>query len=157
MKYILIIGAKSDIAKELARIYAANGFCLYLAARKSDELISFKEEIGNSSVDIQLLELDVTCFDLHQEFYKILDPKPAGVIFVAGILFSQVEYDNNWDKIIKTINTNYVGALSILNIIAADFEKRKDGFIIGIGSVAGDRGRRSNIYMVARRRHLLHI
>lgn len=144
MKYILIIGAKSDIAKELARIYAANGFCLYLVARKSDELIPFKEEIGNSGVDIQLLELDVTCFDLHQEFYKILDPKPAGVIFVAGILFSQVEYDNNWDKIIKTINTNYVGALSILNIIAADFEKRKDGFIIGIGSVAGDRGRRSN-------------
>ena len=66
MKYILIIGAKSDITKELARIYAANGFCLYLAARKSDELISFKEEIGNSSVDIQLLELDVTCYDLHQ-------------------------------------------------------------------------------------------
>lgn len=144
MKYILIIGAKSDIAKELARIYAANGFCLYLAARKSNELISFKEEIGNSSVDIQLLDLDVTCFDLHEEFYKSLFPRPIGVIFVAGIMFSQIEYNKDWEKIINTINTNYVGAVSILNIIANDFEKRKDGFIVGISSVAGDRGRRSN-------------
>ena len=34
--------------------------------------------------------------------------------------------------------------MSLFNIIANDFEKRKSGFIVGISSVAGDRGRKSN-------------
>ena len=44
----------------------------------------------------------------------------------------------------KIIDTNYTGVISLLNIIANDFEKRKRGFIIGISSVAGDRGKKSN-------------
>ena len=35
MSYILIVGAKSDIAKAVARKYAENGYDLYLAARES--------------------------------------------------------------------------------------------------------------------------
>ena len=31
-----------------------------------------------------------------------------------------------------------------MNIIASDFEKRNQGFIVGISSVAGERGRKSN-------------
>ena len=38
MSYVLIIGAKSDIAKATARKYAKQGFDLYLAARNVDEL-----------------------------------------------------------------------------------------------------------------------
>ena len=44
----------------------------------------------------------------------------------------------------KIIDTNYTGIVSIFNIIANVFEKRKSGFIVGISSVAGDRGRKSN-------------
>ena len=42
------------------------------------------------------------------------------------------------------IDSNYTGAVSILNIVANDFEARKFGTIVGISSVAGDRGRQSN-------------
>jgi len=42
------------------------------------------------------------------------------------------------------MDTNYTGVVSLFNIIANDFEKRKSGFIVGISSVAGDRGRKSN-------------
>ena len=45
MDYILIIGAKSDISKALARKYAKEGYNLYLAARKSDELQEFANDI----------------------------------------------------------------------------------------------------------------
>ncbi|MCI5178285.1 MAG: SDR family NAD(P)-dependent oxidoreductase [Candidatus Electrothrix sp. AW3_4] len=44
----------------------------------------------------------------------------------------------------QIIDTNYTGIVSLLNIIADDFEQRKTGFIVGISSVAGDRGRASN-------------
>ena len=41
----------------------------------------------------------------------------------------------------KIISTNFLG---IVKNIAKDFEKRKSGFIVGISSVAGERGRRKN-------------
>ena len=47
-------------------------------------------------------------------------------------------------KIKKTIDTNYTAYVSLLNIISKDFKKRNKGCIIGISSVAGDRGRASN-------------
>ena len=45
MAYILIIGAKSDIAKSIAKKYAENDYNLYLAARKSSELKNFANDI----------------------------------------------------------------------------------------------------------------
>ena len=51
---------------------------------------------------------------------------------------------NDWKESERILATNYIGAVSILNIIANDFEKRKSGVIVGISSVAGDRGRMSN-------------
>ena len=44
----------------------------------------------------------------------------------------------------KIIDTNYTGIMILFNIIANDFERRKRGFMIGISSVAGDRGRKKN-------------
>ena len=42
------------------------------------------------------------------------------------------------------IDINFTGAVSILETIAKNFEARRKGFIIGISSGAGDRGRASN-------------
>jgi short-subunit dehydrogenase len=49
-----------------------------------------------------------------------------------------------WNESLLTINTNYTGAVSILNIIAEDYCGRLQGTIVGISSVAGNRGRQSN-------------
>ncbi len=46
MSYVLILGAKSDIAKAVARKYAGNGYDLYLAARNSNELEEFAQDIA---------------------------------------------------------------------------------------------------------------
>jgi short-subunit dehydrogenase len=48
------------------------------------------------------------------------------------------------EETLRTIHTNYSGAVSVLNIVAADYRQRKKGSIIGISSVAGERGRQSN-------------
>ena len=45
MSYVLIIGAKSDIAKEVARVYAKNGYDLYLAARNSESLNDLSKDL----------------------------------------------------------------------------------------------------------------
>lgn len=145
MSYILIIGAKSDIAKEVARVYSKNGYDLYLAARNSDSLDELVTDIKlRSKVNVQAKEFDLSKFETHKEFYESLEEKPLGVIVVAGYMADQKECENDFEKTLNTINVNYTGAVSILNIIANDMERNKNGFIVGVSSVAGDRGRKSN-------------
>ena len=145
MSYVLIVGAKSDIAKETARIYAKNGYNLYLAARDTNELEDFKNDLEvRSSVSVELLDLDLTAFDTHEAFYNSLTEKPLGVIVVAGYMTEQHKAEQEWSESLNTINVNYTGAVSLLNIVANDFEQERRGFIVGVSSVAGDRGRKTN-------------
>lgn len=145
MSFVLIIGAKSDIAKEVAKVYAKNGYNLYLAGRNIQELKGFAGDIQiRNNVEVKLKEFDITDFENHEEFYKSLEPKPFGVIVASGYMAEQKECERDWSKAFNTINVNFTGAVSILNFIANDFELRKSGFIIGVSSVAGDRGRKAN-------------
>jgi short-subunit dehydrogenase len=145
MSYILIIGAKSDIAKEVARVYATNGYDLILAGRNIKDLNDFAGDIKiRNEKDVILKELDITDFSSHESFNNSLETRPLGVIVVSGYMTDQNIVQSDWSESLNTINVNYTGAVSILNIIADSFEKEKQGFIIGISSVAGDRGRKSN-------------
>ena len=145
MSYLLIIGANSDIAKAVARKYSEHGYNLYLAARNSTELELFSNDIViRTQRDVKCVELDILNFASHHSFYNSLDEKPFGVITAVGYLGVQDESESNFTEAKKIIDTNYTGIVSLLNIIADDFEERKSGFIIGISSVAGDRGRKKN-------------
>ena len=145
MSYILIIGAKSDIAKATAREYAKNGYDIYLAARNSADLDDFRNDlVVRTQQEIKLLDLDILNFKSHQKFYDDLSEKPLGVITAVGYLGEQKKAATDFKESQTIIDTNYTGVVSLLNIIANDFEKRKSGFIVGMSSVAGDRGRKSN-------------
>lgn len=145
MSYVLIIGAKSDIAKAVAREYAKNGYDLYLAARNVSELEGFKKDIEiRSNRRVELKEFDMVAFDSHQAFYDALEPKPIGVIVAAGYMVDQKVAENSLADSLNTLHVNFTGCVSLLNVIANDFEKQKSGFIVGISSVAGDRGRKAN-------------
>jgi hypothetical protein len=63
---------------------------------------------------------------------------------VVGYLGSQYSAQSNFSETKKIIDTNYTGIVSFLNVVADNFEMRGSGFIVGVTSVAGDRGRKSN-------------
>lgn len=145
MSYILIIGAKSDIAKACAREYAKHGYDLYLAARTVEELSEFAQDVmTRTQKSVQLLELDILDYQSHQGFYENIKEKPLGVISAVGYLGEQEKAQNDFKEAQKIIDSNYTGVVSLFNVIANDFEQRRSGFMIGISSVAGDRGRKSN-------------
>jgi len=145
MAAILIIGAGSDIAHETARVYAEQGYDLYLAARNLPEVERIAQDIRvRTSREVISFFLDITAFDTHADFYASLPQKPIGVISAVGYLGDQVKAQKEFMEAKKIIDTNYTGVVSLLNIIADDFEQRGEGFIVGISSVAGDRGRKSN-------------
>ena len=145
IKHLLILGASSEIAKALAKEYASKGYNLYLAGRNIEEL---KKNASNLSIrfniEAKVNFFDVLDFKFHNTFYSSLTPKPTGVICAAGYLGNQEQAAVDFEEAKKIIDTNFTGYISILNIISNDFELRKQGFIVGISSIAGDRGRASN-------------
>ena len=145
MGYLLVLGARSDIAKAVAHEFAQNGYNLYLAARESQLLNNFaKDLIVRYGIDVKCYDFDVLNYSSHQFFYRDLPEKPIGVISAIGYLGKQDVASLNFEELNKIVTTNYLGVISIFEIIAADFELNQSGFIIGISSVAGDRGRASN-------------
>jgi len=145
MKNVLILGATSDMAQAMARKYAAEGWSLTLAALEPELLGPIAADLRvRSEAKIQTLEFDATDFSNHRKFYESLETKPDVVLCVFGYMGDQLEARTNLEEIRRTISINFVGAASILAVVAEDFEKRRQGAIVGISSVAGDRGRQSN-------------
>jgi len=145
MSYMLVVGATSDIAKATALVYAKQGYDLYLTARNTDDLLAFAGDIRvRTQREVQVLSLDILDITTHASFYDGLAEKPAGVLLAVGYLGNQEKAEKDAEEARKIINTNFTAVACLLHVIANDFEQRKSGFIIGISSVAGDRGRKSN-------------
>ncbi len=145
MAFILFLGAGSDIATALEREYARAGYDLYLAGRNG-------EEMGQLAQDLEVryricsvpLVFDVTDTASHESFYLQLEPKPIGVVCAVGHLGDQGKGQEDFAEARRILETNFLGCVSILEVVARDMEKRREGFIVGISSVAGDRGRAGN-------------
>jgi decaprenylphospho-beta-D-erythro-pentofuranosid-2-ulose 2-reductase len=145
MGFILVIGANSDIAKATTKEYIKNGYDIYLTGRDINALNLFADDLRSfSSQKVIVKELDILNYSTHEEFYASLNEKPIGVITAVGYLGDQEKASQDFIESEKIINTNFTGLVSLLNIISNDFRKQRQGFIIGISSVAGDRGRKSN-------------
>lgn len=145
MNTVLILGATSDIAQAIARTFASKNYALQLAARDPSRLENLASDLRiRFGVDVQTLGFDATNFDEHASFYQALTPAPSVVITVFGHLGDQEKGQQDWEEAAKIIHTNYTGAVSILNVVANDFADKKAGTIVGVSSVAGDRGRGSN-------------
>lgn len=133
------------MARAIAHRFAKAGYDLDLAARNSRLLDPLVKDLTiRYHQDVKALEFDALDFKTHGEFYEKLAEKPEIVICVFGYLGNQESAQKDFQETQKIIQTNYTGAISILNIIANDFEQRQQGTIAGISSVAGDRGRQSN-------------
>ncbi len=144
-KSLLILGASSDIARAIARKFASEGWDLLLAGRDTESLSKDAADLKlRYKVNVEALRFDAVDFDSHQKFWDGIDPKPLAIACVFGYLGDQKISERDWTEAKRAIDTNFTGAVSILNIAANYYESQKSGAIIGISSVAGDRGRMSN-------------
>lgn len=145
MTTVLILGASSDIGVALARKYAQEKCSIILAGRNVDQLRPLQSDIRiRYNVACDIFSFDASCFETHKSFYESLPVKPDITIYVIGYMNDNDQVITNWNESLKTINANYTGAISILNIIAEDYASKRSGTIVGISSVAGNRGRQSN-------------
>jgi short-subunit dehydrogenase len=145
MPTVLILGATSDIGFAIAKKFASEKYDVQLASRNVEQLRPMQSDIQiRYSVTCTIHQFDALNFSSHQSFYDALSPKPDVTIYVIGYMNDNEKVIGDWNESFRTINTNYSGAVSILNIVAADYGNKKAGTIVGISSVAGNRGRQSN-------------
>jgi len=148
MKKMLIIGATSAIASATARLFASDGFDLYLVARDPEKLAAVADDLrsrGASSVAVQ--EMDVLDYDRHQSVIEaaIAELDGLDVALVAhGSLPDQPACEESFTLTRRELEVNALSVVSLLTYLANYFEKEKHGSIAVISSVAGDRGRKSN-------------
>ena len=142
----LIIGANSDIARALAETFAREKSSdLVLASRDLDNLKRLATDLQvRFKVNVVTAYLDVTDFASHHSFVDNLASVPDCLIYAAGYLGDQGEQQADFLEAMKSINTNYTGAISLIELIAKKMEQKPMGTIVGISSVAGERGRASN-------------
>ena len=148
MAKILIFGATSAIAKSAARCFAGRQDQLVLVARNPSQLQIIEKDITvRGATSVTTLTSDLTQTDQHSELFRQATQAMGGldtVLIAHGTLPNQAQCVNSFQDTLQALNVNCLSYLSLLATAANQFETQKQGTIIAITSVAGDRGRKSN-------------
>ncbi|MGD1319460.1 SDR family NAD(P)-dependent oxidoreductase [Chryseobacterium sp. 2R14A] len=142
-KNVLILGANSDVAKQCIKQYIEKGFSVIAASRNIQSLEEFVRQ-RNLQSKVTVLSFDSVDFDSHQKFYDALPLKPHIVVYAAGFLVDNEKALRDFKGTQQMMLVNYMGAVSILNIIATDQNNKNLERIVGLSSLSGVRGRKSN-------------
>ena len=141
----LVIGATSDIGRAIARKLGSQGCALQLAARDPVRLAAEAADIRvRTGVRVTEHPCDVLDPDGGVSMIDGLDPCPEVAVCVVGILGYQQESERDAAAADRVMRTNYVGPCLLMGAMARRFKKRGSGVLVGISSVAGDRGRGAN-------------
>jgi NAD(P)-dependent dehydrogenase (short-subunit alcohol dehydrogenase family) len=141
----LVIGASSGIGAELVRGLVRDGWRIGAVARRAAELEALRAECGAERVVTRVHDVKAVAEvpALFEELVKALGGLDA-LYYAAGIMpaVAPDEFDTAKDAEIVAINTT--GAIAWCNPAAEYFQSRRAGTIVGISSIAGDRGRKGN-------------
>jgi decaprenylphospho-beta-D-erythro-pentofuranosid-2-ulose 2-reductase len=144
---VLILGGTSDIARATALVFAKNGWRVRLGGRILAELRREADDISaRSGREVTVHEFDVLDTNSFNLFIEALPTLPDLVISMIGLLGEQSGAQLALDHAVQIMRTNYEGPALILNQFAERFLARGRGSIVGVSSVAGDRGRGSNYF-----------
>jgi NAD(P)-dependent dehydrogenase (short-subunit alcohol dehydrogenase family) len=147
-KHAVVVGASSGIGAALAKRLAAGGCKLALVARREAELVRVCEEINAAGTcRAHPYPHDVRNVDEVPGLFQRIAADLGGldlVIYAAAVQprVAPDEYDTHKDRLM--VEVNVIGAMAWLNEAARRFERAGGGTIVGISSIAGDRGRRGN-------------
>lgn len=144
----IVVGASSGMGRAVAEALARAGTQVALVARRGDELTQICAEINEWHGGRALAYVhDVHQIDEAPVLLQQIAHDLGGldlIVYAAGILPPTKATEYNTEVDAEIIAINLVGALAWLNAAADRFQRTKNGTIVGISSVAGDRGRRGS-------------
>lgn len=146
---VVVLGVTSAISRALAAEFARRGHDLIVASRDIEETNAIASDIEvRHRVKVLAKQFEAEAFGSHAAFVNecvrdagaVLD----GVVLGFGFMDEQTTAQSNFEVARKNIDVNVNAVISICEKFAPYLEAARRGFIAGISSVAGDRGRQSN-------------
>jgi len=145
----IVVGASSGMGARVAEMLAESGCAVALIARRAGELEALACRINERAGRSLALPIphDVTDYDgvpaVFQQACAALGGLEA-IFYTAGVMprVGEEEYDHAKDR--RIVEVNLLGAMAWLNEAALRFGRERQGTIVAVSSVAGDRGRRGN-------------
>lgn len=145
----IIVGAAGGIGAALSRKLAREGFALALVDKNQAALETLRDEINRQAGEVRALafEHDVARYDEVPNTLRRVIADLGGVdtlIYTAGYIHFPALDEYNFAEDRKMVEVNLLGGMAWTGAIAPLFQSAKYGQIVGVSSVAGDRGRIGN-------------
>lgn len=146
----ILVGASVGMGAALARKLSKEGYAIALVARQKDKLDALCAEINQSLGETRAFAYphDVINYDEVPNLLQKIIADLGGLdtfILMAGVNYPPGGNDKfNFENDRKMVEVNLIGAMAWLSPVAEMFQSAKAGQIVGVGSVAGDRGRVGN-------------
>lgn len=146
----MVVGASSGIGRALARHLATGGCRVAALARREERLRELARETEEAGAPGEVVPLVHDVRDraavpgVFDAVERELGGLPELVVYAAGLMppVGPREYDPEQDA--RIVEVNLLGAMAWLDEAAVRLGGAGTGTLVGIGSVAGDRGRRGN-------------
>lgn len=129
----------------IAHAFAREGHPVQLAARAPDRLEEVRADIAlRHGVEVTTHGFDALDLASHEPFLDGLPALPGIAVCAVGLMGEQSENERDLARAAEVMRSNFEGPASIFAALANRFESRGSGTLVGISSVAGDRGRATN-------------
>jgi decaprenylphospho-beta-D-erythro-pentofuranosid-2-ulose 2-reductase len=143
MNRVLVLGATSAIAQQVARAYAERGAALFLVARNEQRLGAVADDLRVRGAQVETAVADLDDPAGHEAL--LARAAPLEIVFLAyGTLGDARRTEQRTEAAEAILRTNLSSPVSLLTRAAQRLEAQGSGCIVALASVAGDRGRASN-------------
>jgi decaprenylphospho-beta-D-erythro-pentofuranosid-2-ulose 2-reductase len=144
-KFVVVLGGSSDIGRTTARRFAAAGWRVGLAGRDPEALRREADDVATrTGASLTTYPLDILQSGAFESFISSLGALPDAVVCVIGLLGEQSKAEADLAHASLVVRSNFEGPAMLLGLFAERFAARGEGVLVGVSSVAGDRGRGSN-------------
>ncbi|USK39977.1 SDR family oxidoreductase [Cytobacillus firmus] len=150
MKSVIITGAGSGLGKELALLFAGQGFHIILTGRTLDKLQSVEQEIHEAGGSAQSYTVDITqTKDISKLMTQLQNHELYGLINNAGVgHFGPVNSLSAHD-IQEMFETNTLGTIYMTQAVLSLLKEKNEGLLMNIISTAGLKGKVNESVYVA--------
>ncbi|HSC89053.1 MAG TPA: SDR family NAD(P)-dependent oxidoreductase [Polyangiaceae bacterium] len=148
MERILIVGATSAIAAEVAGLHAARGDQLFLVGRSPDKLATLLERFGDRITGSATLDFSLPESASEAARHVADWLRPWGgvdrILIAHGDLTDQLASERSVEVALRSLQINLLSAVALIVELSSALERQGSGRLAVITSVAGERGRPRN-------------